>query len=75
MRNSKELETAGRPVSETELLGHNNRGYVWRGKDDAFKSKNTVPALKHGDASIILWRYFAVSNCGTLQKVDGIIKE
>lgn len=38
--------------TKTELFDHLDKSYVWRRKDKAFKSKNTV---KHGDGSIVLW--------------------
>lgn len=40
----------------------------------AFKSKNTVPTVKHGCGSIMLWGHFAAGT-GTLHKVDGTMKE
>lgn len=38
--------------TKTELFDHLDKRYVWRRKDKAFASKNTV---KHGDGSIVLW--------------------
>lgn len=40
----------------------------------AFKSKNTVPAVKNGGGSIMLWGSSATSGNGILDKVDGIMK-
>lgn len=50
-------------------------GSIWRSKGEAFKPKNTIPSVKHGDGgSIVLC--FAASGTSTFDKVDGImIKE
>lgn len=29
---------------KTELFDHNNKRYIWRSKDGAFKHNNTLPA-------------------------------
>lgn len=42
--------------------------YVWRGRGETFKPKNTAPAV------IILWGYCAASGIGRLYKVDESLK-
>lgn len=49
---------------------HNNNGYVWGSKDEAFKPEN---AVGHGGGRIMIWVGFALS--GTLHKLDRIIKD
>lgn len=45
--------------TKMELFGHDDQGYMWRKKSEAFYPKNTIPTLKHGSGSIILWGCFA----------------
>ncbi|KAF7642181.1 hypothetical protein LDENG_00262980, partial [Lucifuga dentata] len=43
-------------------------------KNEAFKEKNTVPAVKHGGGSLMFWGCFAASGTGCLESVHGIMK-
>lgn len=58
-----------------ELLGHNAQQYVWRRKGEAFDPKNTMPTIKHGGGSIMLWGCFAANGTGALQRVNGTMKK
>ena len=51
-------------MKQTELFSHR---YVWRKKGDARKPKNTIPTVKHGSGSIMLWGFFAVSMSNQLE--------
>ena len=44
--------------TKLQLFGHNSRNHVWRKDGDAFKPKNTVPKVKFGGGSIMVWGCF-----------------
>ena len=60
--------------NKIELFGHNDHFYVWRKKGEC-KPKNTIPTVKHGGGSIMLWGCIAAGGTGALHKIDGIMKE
>ena len=61
--------------TKMELFGNNDQQYVWREKGEAFNPNNTIPTVKHGGGSIMLWGCFAASGPGALSKIDGIMKK
>jgi hypothetical protein len=59
---------------EIELFGHNEHCYVWMKKGEACKPKNTIPTVKHGGGSNMLWRCFG-KLCGYIEATSQDISQ
>ena len=46
------------------LFGLNAKHHVWR-------KPGTIPTVKHGGGSIMLWRFYSVAGTGRLVRIGG----
>uniref|UniRef100_A0A8C5PSH6 Transposase n=1 Tax=Leptobrachium leishanense TaxID=445787 RepID=A0A8C5PSH6_9ANUR len=60
--------------TKIELFGKAHHSTVYRKQNEAYKEKNTVPTVKYGGGSMMLWSCFAASGTGCLECVQGIMK-
>ena len=59
--------------TKIELFGVNQKKYVWRRPGTEFAPHNTIPTVKHGGGSIMLWGCFSAEGTGELVRVQGIM--
>ncbi|KAG2457190.1 TC1A transposase, partial [Polypterus senegalus] len=57
--------------TKIELFGVNARCHVWRKPGTAHHQVNTIPTVKHGGGSIMLWGCFSVAGTGRLVRIKG----
>ncbi|KAG2459777.1 TCB1 transposase, partial [Polypterus senegalus] len=57
--------------TKIELFGVNARRHVWRKPGTAHHQANTIPTVKHGVGSIMLWGCFSAAGTGRLVRIKG----
>ena len=57
--------------TKMELFGRNAKCDVWHITNTAQHPKNTIPTVKHGGGSIMLWRCFSSGGTGALVRIEG----
>lgn len=61
--------------SKVEVFSHKDTASVWREMKEAFDPEITVPTMRHGGRSMMLWGGFSASETGTLVKEEIIMKK
>ena len=57
--------------TKIELFAHNAKRYVWRKSNTAHHPQHTIPTVKHGGGSIMVWACFSSAGTGKMVKIEG----
>ncbi|GFS92603.1 transposable element Tc1 transposase [Trichonephila clavipes] len=59
--------------SKFYIFGSDGRRMVWRKPNTSHHPKHTIPTVKHGGGSVMVWGCMAASGVGKLVFIDGIM--
>jgi hypothetical protein len=76
-RHVKARDCKARDSDETtiELVGLNAKRHVWRKPGTAHHPSNTIPAVKHGGGSIMIWGCFLAAVPWGLVTIEGTMND
>ena len=57
--------------TKIDLFGHNSQWRVWRKPGTEYHLINTLPTVKQGGGSIMIWGCFSVKETGRLLRIEG----
>uniref|UniRef100_A0A8C7GHX2 Transposase n=1 Tax=Oncorhynchus kisutch TaxID=8019 RepID=A0A8C7GHX2_ONCKI len=57
--------------TKIELFGNNAKRYVWRKSNTAHHPEHTIPTVKHGGGSVMVWACFSSAGTGKMVKING----
>ena len=55
------------------LFGHQGKRYVWYKPNTSHHPENTIPTVKHGGGSIMLWGCFSLAGTGKMVRIEGMM--
>ncbi|GFV07037.1 transposable element Tcb1 transposase [Trichonephila clavipes] len=59
--------------SKFNIFGSDGRRMVWCKPNTSHHPKHTIPTVKHGGGSVMVWGYMAASGLGKLVFIDGLM--
>lgn len=61
--------------TKINIFGSDGINWVWRKNNTAYESANTLPTVKHGGGSIMVWGCMSSKGVGTIHFIDGIMNQ
>ena len=61
--------------TKIELFAHQGKRFVWGKPNTSHHPEHTIPIVKHGGGSIMLWGCFSTAETGKLVRIEGMMRE